>query len=243
MIRAIQITTSAILCSCIYGCVVATTNLVSSASIEISQASISKVGKLKIAGIVIIIRPANAIFTGMKQGIIIPTFTTERFDPKNYRFPSFYYKNSSLDTRDPFIVEILFSTGDHEAMFSPIGLMLQDEKGHKSNPVSFYSLRPRYSTTVGLNPVTPLCKLPDIHPGIQSMHIDYPSLSSYESKSSNPVHLAKDKLYCFEVKFDIPPVDPRSVFTIAVNDFNVDGQKISVPLITYAPDTYTEKLH
>lgn len=227
----------AIICLCIFGCTVATTNLVSNASVEQGQGSIDKVGRLEIGGIVIIVRPDNHIYIGTKEGVIVPSSGVEKVS-KDYRFSPFYYKNTSLDTRDPFMVEVLVSTGDHEATFSPMGLMLQSEKGNKSYPLSFYKLAPTYSTTTNLSPVIPLCR----HPEKKMMYRDYP-ISQYQHQSREPLHLTKNQLYCFAVQFDTPPVDPRSVFKITVNDLHVDGQKLSVPVITYLPSTYTEKLH
>jgi hypothetical protein len=235
-IKVIRISIGAIACSWIYGCVV-TTNLVSSASIEQGQGRIDKVGRLEIGGTVIVIRPDNHIYAGTKERVVIPS-SGEQKTSKDYRFSPFYYKDTSLDTHESFIVEVLIATGDHEVSFSPMALMLQSEKAKKSYPLSFYKLAPTYSTTMHLNPVTPLCR----HPQKKMMYRDYP-ISQYQDKSREQLHLTKDQLYCFAVQFDIPPVDPRHVFTITVNDISVDGQKLSMPVITYLPDTYEEKLH
>ena len=236
-IRVLRLSVGAIISSWICSCAVVTTNLVSNASIEQNQGYIDKVGRLEIGGIVIIVRPDNHIYTGTEEGIIVPSAGAQKIS-KDYRFSPFYYKNTSLDTHDPFIVEVLISTGDHETTFSPMGLMLQSEKGKKSYPLSFYKLAPTYSTTTHLNPVTPLCR----HPLKKMMYRDYP-ISQYQDQSHEPLHLTKGKLYCFAVQFDIPPMDPRSVFTITVSDLLVDGKKLAVPVIAYLPGTYTEKLH
>jgi len=223
----------------LYGCAVFDTHLVSSASIEPSPPPISQVGRLEIGDTVLVIRPNNNIFTGATERILGHSSNFIMVEPRNYKFSSFYCQNTQLNTQDPFVVEILISSGNPDTVFNPMGLVLDDGKGIRGYPARFYTFPPRYSTTRWLNPVTPLCR----ERGTQSMHMDLPALSRYVSASHEPLPLMKDKLYCFAVQLDIPPIDPRSAFTITVTDLRVHGQKITVPVITYSPDTYKEYLH
>jgi hypothetical protein len=229
----------AVICQCVVGCVGAHTFMVSSASIETNYPSEASIGKFMIGSTAVFVRPGNTIRISASEGIIFPFHTYFNADPKGYFFDSFYYKHHAAGTREPFVVEVLLSTGNHDAIFGAMALILKDEKGKESYPESFYNLAPRYSTTRFLNPVTPFCRHPDKLPG----SIDYPLLPQYEKTSRDPLRLEKETLYCFAVKFDIPPLDPRSMFTLAINDLSIDGQKVTVPIISFTPDTYVEKTH
>ena len=238
MNRAVQITACTVLCLCLTGCfgtgTSISTYIVSSASIETGDVTISKVGKLNIGGVEVFIKPVNQLHSGSGYEVLYVPIP-EGKDPKNYFFSPVYYVNPKLDTRDPFIVEIRFSTGDHDAIFNPARLILQSEKNGKSTSAGYYKLTPRYTSTLSHDPITPLCKPPQ-----GEFHIGRPWLTPFEMKSNDLVSLAKNSTYCFAVKFNIPPVDPRTTFAITIDDFSVDGRKIFIPPIWYKPDTYTQ---
>jgi hypothetical protein len=236
--RVARISVYTVLCLCLISCfgtgTSISTYIVSSASIETGDVTISKAGKFSLGGVEVFIKPVNQLYSGSGYEVLYVPVPEER-DPKNYFFSPVYYVNPKLDTRDPFVVEIRIATGDHDTTFNPVRLVLQSEKFGKSASVGYYKLIPRYKSTLIHDPVTPLCKPPQ-----GEFRMGHPWLTPFESKSNDPVPLAKNGTYCFAVKFDIPPVDPRTIFTITIDDFSVDGRKIIIPPIFYKPDTYTQ---
>lgn len=227
---------SACLCLCFAGCAGTNTFLVSNVAPEQVHEGISKVGKITLRGTSVVIRPVNAVRTAQSAEILV-SISSNKFDPKHYFFSPIYYQNPRLDTQDPFIVEILLSTGSQAAVFDAMALTIKDEKGNSRSAISVYNLAPRYSTARFVDPVTPLCKHPDKLPA----SVDYPLLSQFEKTSDGPVHLSKNGLYCFAVKFNIPPIDPRTKFSVTLDGLSIDGQKVHVPSISFVTDTFTQK--
>lgn len=228
----------AAICQCGVACVGTNTFVVSSVSPETGQEEISKIGKFMVSDASVAVKPANAIRTAQSQGIVLP-ISTNTSEPKNYFFSPIYYKNPRLDTSDPFVVEILIATGNHRVVFGAMALTIKSEKGNEGHPIETYRLAPMYATTRFLDPVTPFCRHPDKLPG----SVDYPLLSQFEQTSHDPVHLLENTTYCFAVKFDIPPIDPRTTFSITLKDLSVDGRKVSVPTFHFVTDVFTQKVH
>ncbi|BAV33063.1 hypothetical protein SCL_0743 [Sulfuricaulis limicola] len=208
----------------------------------------SPTGRIAAGGVDVLVQPSNAIRISQQTRHILLVFNSvHKINQEEYRFPPFYYENSALGTRDPFIVEFLFSTGNHEAIFNAMAVVLEDDNGSKHHPVSVYALVP--------TPVHPrmsfydraisgrssfLCGIPEPDADL-AFHQGRPTvLKKYEHKPADPVPLGKGGLYCFAVKFGIPPLDPRSTFTITINGLSVDGQKVPVPGISFVPDAYID---
>lgn len=252
---ALPTVASTIMCLCLYGCGAASsTYLVSGARVEQQPGArlsmLERMGygrpdrTIMAGGVAVVVQPSNAIMTSDQRERILFVFNSVRkINPEEYRFQPFYYENSVLNTREPFVVEFLFSTGSHDAIFDAMATFLEDGKGNKYSPVSIHNLEPVRSDRSSPSDrskwiVSRQCTLPEEANPYWIMHSVF--LQKYERKPPDPMALGKGGLYCLAVKFGIPPLDPRSSFTITINDLSVDGQKVPVPDIFFVPGTLDE---
>ena len=220
-----------ILSLCLNACMSAHQYLVSSATSESSSFTVTQGGKLKLQGIVLVVKPVNSLLVATGQNYIFFDLL-EDIQPQDYKYTSSYYENTLANTKDSFILEIIVSTNDHEMSFAPMKMGLE-MAGKKIYPVSYYVLEPRYGGT-GFLRVTDLCKLP----GAESWKADNPLKTEKENRIAEPILLTQQKKYCFAVKYNIPPIDPRTTFSVEIRDMSIDGQGVSPPVIRYVPDTY-----
>jgi hypothetical protein len=195
-------------------------------------------------GIAFVVQPSNAIMISeQRKGILFTFSSVHKIHPEDYRFQPFYYENSALDTSEPFVVELLISTGVHEMIFDAMEIVLEDDKGGEHHPVSVYTLEPFAPAISSISDrskwiVSTQCVLPGAEVNPYRLHPEF--VKKYELKPPDHISLRKGGLYCLAVKFGIPPLDPRFAFTIKMNDVGVDGQKVHVPNISFVPDTVND---
>ena len=228
--KILKTTPIIILSLCLNACLSATQYMVSSATNESSSFSVTQGGKLRLQGLVIVVKPANSLIVA-RGGSFIFDFL-EDINPQDYTYSSSYYDDPYANTKNSFILEILVSTNDHEMSFTPMKMGV-DAAGKKIYPVSYYVLEPRYTGT-GFLRVTDLCN----RPGAKSWNADNALKTEKENRISKPIRLTQQNRYCFAVKYDMPPIDPRTVFSVEIEGLSIDGKAVAPPVIRYAPDTY-----
>lgn len=207
--------------------------LVSSATSESSSFTVTQGGKLRLQGIVLVVKPVNSLVVAGGPSFIFD-FLEGKY-PHEYTYTSSYYDDPYVDTKDSFILEILVSTNDHEMSFTPMKMGVA-MAGKNIYPVSYYVLEPRYTGT-GFLRVTDLCK----RPGVESWNADNPLKSAKENSTAEPILLTQQNRYCFAVKYGMPSIDPRSVFSVEIEGLSIDGKAIAPPIIHYVPDTYRHR--
>lgn len=222
-----------ILSLCLSACLSVAQYMVSSATSESSSFSVTRGGKLRLQGLVIVVKPANSLIVAGGSSFIF--YFLEDKNPQDYTYTSSYYDDPYVNTKDSFILEILVSTDDHEMSFTPMKMGV-DLAGKKIYPVSYYVLEPRYTGT-GFLRVTDLCK----RPGAKSWNADNALKSEKENNITESVLLTKKNRYCFAVKYGMPPIDPRTVFSVEIEGLSIDGKAVAPPVIRYMPDTYRSR--
>lgn len=228
--KILRTTPIIILSLCLNACLSATQYMVSSATSESSSTTVTQGGKLRLQGVVLVVKPANSLIVAGGSSFIFDFL--EDLKPQDYRYTSIYYDNPLVNTKDSFILEIIVSTNDHEMSFTPMKMGLE-MAGKKIYPVSYYVLEPRYTGT-GFLRVIDLCK----RPGAKSWNADNALKSEKENSITESILLTKENRYCFAVKYDMPPIDPRTVFSVEIDGLNIDGKAVAPAIIRYAPDTY-----
>ncbi len=204
--------------------------LVSSATSESSSFTVTQGGKLKLQGIVLVVKPVNSLLVATGQNYILFDLL-EDIQPQDYKYTTSYYDDTHANTKGPFILEIIVSTNDHEMNFAPMKVGVE-MAGKKIHPVSYYVLEPRYPGT-GFLRVTDLCK----RPGAESWNADNPLKSAEENSTAEPILLTQQNRYCFAIMYGMPPIDPRSVFSVEIEGLSIDGKAVAPAVIRYVPDT------
>jgi hypothetical protein len=202
---------------------------VSSATSESSSFTVTKGGKLKLQGVVLVVKPVNSVIVAAGSSFLIDFL--EDMNPQDYHYTTSYYENTLTNTKDSFIIEMIVSTNDHEMSFTPMKMGLE-MAGKKIYPVSYYALEPRYGGT-GFLRVTDLCK----QPGAKSWNADNPLKTTKENSTAEPILLTQQNSYCFAIKYGLPPIDPRSHFSVEIESLSIDGKAVAPPVIRYVPDT------
>ena len=234
LLKVLRTTPIIILSLCLNACAMSAAQyMVSSATSESSGTTVTQGGKLRLQGLVIVVKPANSLIVAGGSHFIFDFL--EDLEPQDYRYTSIYYDNPLANTKDSFILEILVSTNDHEMSITPMKMGL-DIAGKKIYPVSYYVLEPRYTGT-GFLRVIDLCK----RPGAESWNADNALKSAKENSITEPILLTKQNRYCFAVKYGMPPIDPRSIFSVEIEGLSIDGKAVAPPVIRYAPDTYRSR--
>ena len=179
------------------------------------------------------IRPANLIPTASGQRNILAS--VDKFDPQRYGYrPHYYGLNLVTNPPDFFIVEILFSLKNEVVNFNPshVTLRLNDSGIH---PVGYFLLERRYKSNYSGSPIYDVCK----RPGAPAYNIDNPLQFEKEQPANTNLTLEANHDYCFALKFNHSPPDPRIDFDIKIDDLKVDNRDIPM-LIHYGPRTYSE---
>ncbi|MDO8705513.1 MAG: hypothetical protein Q7J84_11260 [Sulfuricaulis sp.] len=221
-----------VLSLCLNACALSAAKyMVSSATSESSSTSVTKDGKLRLQGLVIVVKPANSLIVAGGSSFIFD-FLEEEKNLQAYTYTSLYYDDHYVNTKDSFILEILVSTNDYEMNLTPMKISVA-MAGKETYPISYYVLEPRYSGTGSL-PVFDLCK----RPGAESWNSDNALKTEKENRSAEPIPLTQQNRYCFAVKYGMPPIDPRSVFSVEIEGLSIDGKAVAPPVIRYVPDTY-----
>jgi hypothetical protein len=128
----------------------------------------------------------------------------------------------------------LLSLKKEEINFNPSQVILQlnDSSIH---PVNYFLLERRYKSNYSGSPIYEVCK----RPGVPTYNIDNPLQFVKEQPADTNLTLEKDRDYCFALKFDRPPPDPRSNFDVKIDGLKIDSRDVSL-LIHYEPRAYHE---
>lgn len=230
LLKALRVTPIIILSLCLNACgLSAHQYLVSSATSESSSFTVNKGGKLRLQGVVLVVKPVNSLLVATGSNYFIDFL--DDMNPQDYKYTTSYYDDTHANTKGPFILEIIVSTSGHEISLSPMRIGIE-MAGKKIHPVSYYVLEPRYPGT-GFLRVTDLCK----RPGAESWNADNPLKSAKENSTAEPILLTQQNRYCFAIKYGLPPIDPRSVFSVEIEGLSIDGKAVAPPVIRYVPDT------
>ena len=132
--KILRITPIIILSFSLNACLSAGQYIVSSATTESSWATVTQGGKLKLQGLVIVVKPANSLIVAGGSSFIFDFL--EDLNPQSYSYTSVYYDDPNVNTKNSFILEILVSTNDHEMSFTPmkIGLEMSSPPAQKLTP-------------------------------------------------------------------------------------------------------------
>lgn len=162
--KILRTTPIIILSLCLNAYLSAAQYIVSRATSESSSFSVTQGGKLRLQGLVIVVKPANSLIVAGGSSFIFDFL--EDKNPQDYTYTSSYYDDPYVNTKNSFILEILVATNDHEMSFTPMKMGIA-MAGKKIYPASYYVLEPRYSGT-GYLRVIDLCK----RPGAESWNPD-----------------------------------------------------------------------
>lgn len=197
---------------------------VSDAVMDSGESQITRDGKLSLNGVLLNVRPANALHV----------YTAEDEAYSYGYYEEFGYGRTK--TPDYFIFEILLQTGNTNITIAPDKIYLKIDN-REISAMSYFSLERRYSRldmSMGSLRAVPLCK----GHGVKSWSGENPLKSSNEILSSNVLKLDKNTDYCLAIKFKTSPPNPRTDFSVHINGISINGNNISVPIIKYVPATY-----
>ncbi len=200
---------------------------VSDAVIDSGELQLKRNGSLSLEGVLLIVRPANALHV---------------YSPTDEAYSYGYYEDfgqGRVKTPDYFIFEILLQIGNADVIIAPEKIALYVDS-QEINAVSYFSLERRYSRLdmfVGSLSVTKLCK----SPGAKSWSGENPLKSSDEIPSNRKMKLERNTDYCFAIKFKAPPPNPRTSFGVGINGININGDDIRIPMIQYTPGTFIDR--
>lgn len=203
------------------GCVAVNEYFVSKPAVDADETYITQNGVIKLSSAVIVVRPANAILKRSSEGLLLPFV---HYEPEEYTFNSSYYKGGPLTSVNYFILEIIISPADNHVVFIPENIILKTQEGREIRPVSYQKRT--------------------IQRGWYSVYYPkyFAELCQQEEEKDRdigePVQLSGKNDICLAIKYQLTPPDPRTSFSVQIDDFNLNERKINIPTIKFAPGSY-----
>ena len=207
------------------GCVGVNKYLVSKPTDALDEIRITQSGEIKLDGIVITIRPANAILKSSSVGLLFPF---SHYESEEYIFNSSYYNGGPLSSVNYFILELIISPSNNNVIFSPKIVILRPQEGSENFPISYKKLTVQRGWYSIYYPkyFAELC------------HEEGEKVSNIDQ----PIQLSDKNDACLAIKYDVTPPDPRTSFTVQIKGLNVNGKEINVPIIKFVPGVYRYNL-